>query len=223
MIRASKDIGLENNFTGLNNSRQTSVAIERINDVASHMLSQYNDCKNAKSNAMEIFTSLYESMKQVADYFKQVFAARGVPTDEIYCREDEATQSIMLSVLWQKVGFTLKTNDRPLALEPKSPSDKKNITYRILAIKGDCIDIIQKNPENYTNELLKAEVASLYVPVNKNEPCEIRFKYLSNERPFINQQLAASEFFLNVVAYTCGGGSFHKETEYSTDEYWNNL
>ena len=52
-------MGLESGFTGLNNSRQSSVALERINDVAAHMLTQYADCQNSRENAMTVFMEIY--------------------------------------------------------------------------------------------------------------------------------------------------------------------
>ena len=187
-------MGLESGFTGLNNSRQSSVALERINDVAAHMLTQYADCQNSRENAMTVFTEIYENMQSVCDYFRQTFAARGVSVDNIYCQKDQATQSIVMSILWQKIGFTMMTNDRPQALHRQD--GKKVICYRILA------------------KLLEFEVASLYVPANKNDVCEMRVRHLSNEIHSINQQLAAREFFLKVVEYTCGGGSLHVEKEF---------
>ena len=205
-------MGLESGFTGLNNSRQSSVALERINDVAAHMLTQYADCQNSRENAMTVFTEIYENMQSVCDYFRQTFAARGVSVDNIYCQKDQATQSIVLSILWQKIGFTMMTNDRPQALHRQD--GKKVICYRILATKGDCIKIINENPENMVSKLLEFEVASLYVPANKNDVCEMRVRHLSNEIHSINQQLAAREVFLKVVEYTCGGGSLHVEKEF---------
>lgn len=210
-------MGLDNGFTGLNNSRQASVALERINDVSAHMLSQYSDFKNSSENANELFSNIYDNMRSVSDYFKQTFAARGVSVDNIRCEKDEATQSILMTVLWQKVGFTMFLNKRPLALHRQD--GKKVICQRILATKGDCIKIIQENPENYTAKLLEAEVASLYIPANKNELCEMRVRHLSNEIHAINQQVAAKEFFLKVVEYTCGGGSLHTEKEFPSMLY----
>ena len=208
---------MENGFTGLNSSRQTSMALERINDVASHMLSQYSDFKNSSVNAMEMMKSIYDNMESVADYFRQTFSARGISVDSIYCQKDEQTQSILMSILWQKVGFTMILNDKPLALHRQD--GKKMICYRILATKGDCINIIRDNPENYLSKLLEAEVASLYIPANKSDSCEMRVRHLSNEIHTINQQFAAKEFFLKVVEYTCGGGSLHTEKEFPSIIY----
>lgn len=210
-------MGLDNGFNGLNNSRQASVALERINDVSAHMLSQYSDFKNSSENADELFANIYENMKSVVEYFKQTFAARGISTESIYCVKDDATQSLLMSVLWQKVGFTMFLNKKPLALHRQD--GKKVICQRILATKGDCIKIIQENPENYTAKLLDAEVASLYIPANKNDLCEMRVRHLSNEIHAINQQAASKEFFLKVVEYTCGGGSLHTEREFSSMIY----
>ncbi len=208
---------LENEFTGLNNSRQSSVALERINDVSAHMLSQYNDFKNSSENACEVFAKIYENMYSVTDYFRQTFAARGVSVDNIRCEKDDNTQSILMTVLWQKVGFTMFLNKKPLALHRQD--GKKVICQRILATKGDCIKLILENPENYTAKLLEAEVASLYIPAKKTDLCEMRVRHLSNEIHVINQQAASKEFFLKVVEYTCGGGSLHMEKEFPSIIY----
>ncbi len=208
---------MENSFTGLNSSRQTSVALERINDVSSHMLTQYTDYKNSAANAGEMFANIYENMESVAEYFRQTFSARGVSVDNIYCVKDESTQSILMSILWQKVGFTTILNNKPMALHRQD--GKKMICHRILATKGDCIQIIKDNPDNFTTKLLDAEVASLYIPANKNDSCEMRVRHLSNEIHAINQQLAPKEFFLKVVEYTCGGGSLHIEKEFPSIIY----
>lgn len=210
-------MGLENGFTGLNNSRQASVALERINDVSAHMLSQYADFKNSSENADEVFSNIYEYMHSVTEYFRQTFSARGISVDNIRCEKDDITKSILMTVLWQKVGFTMFMNKKPLALHRQD--GKKVICQRILATKGDCIKIIQENPENYITKLLEAEVASLYIPANKNELCEMRVRHLSNEIHVINQQAAAKEFFLKVVEYTCGGGSLHTEKEFPSIIY----
>lgn len=208
---------MENNFTGLNNSRQASVALERINDVASHMFVQYNEFKNSSVIAEDMFNSIYYNMESLADYFRQTFSARGISVDNIYCKKEPTIKSIVLSVLWQKVGFTMISNDKPLALHRQD--GKRMICHRIMATKGDCINIISENPENYNAKLLEAEVASLYVPANKNDTCEMRVRHLSNEIHTINQQFAAREFFLKVIEYTCGGGSLHAEKEFPSIIY----
>ena len=208
---------MENGFTGLNSSRQTSVALERINDVSSHMLSQYMDFKNSSVNANDVMKSIYDNIDSVADYFKQTFAARGISTESIFCQRDDATQSLLMSVLWQKIGFTTILNNKPMALHRQD--GRKMICHRILATKGDCIKIVRENPENYVSKLLEAEVASLYIPANKNDSCEMRVRHLSNEIHTLNQQVAAEEIFLKVIEYTCGGGSLHTEKEFPSIIY----
>ncbi|MBQ2644953.1 hypothetical protein IJG14_05205 [bacterium] len=205
------------NFKSLNSSGQTSVEMERINDVAAHMLSQYSDYINSRKNASDIMESIYNKMEYVTEYFRQTFSARGISVDSIYCKRDETIQSVLMSVLWKKIGFTLILNDKPLALHRQD--GKKVICYRILATKEDCTKIIRENPDNYTSKLLDAEIASLYIPANKNDFCEMRVRHLSNEIHSINQQQASKEFLLKVLEYTCGGGSLHIEREFSSMIY----
>lgn len=199
------------NFTGLNTSRQSTETLERINDVASHMLSQYSDFKNSAANAGEIIEKIYGNMESVSEYLKQTFSARGLSTESIYCKRDEEIQSVTMSILWKKIGFTLILNDKPLALFRQD--NKKVICHRILATKEDCIKIIRENPDNYTSKLIDAEIASLYIPANKNDFCELKLKHITKSAYFINQSEAAKEFLLNVIEYTCKGGNFHIERE----------
>ena len=210
---------MSNNFTGLNNSEQTNMALERINDVAAHMLSQYSDFNNSARNASDIIESIYSNMESVAQYFSQTFSARGIPSavNRCYCKRDEEIQTVLLSVLWEKVGFTMYLNDLPQALHRKD--GKKVVCHRILATRGDCIKIIRENPDNYKQKLLEAEIASLFVPADKNDICEMRVRYLSNEIHAVNQQIAAKEFFLKVLEYTCGRIHLHEEKEFPSMIY----
>lgn len=205
---------MENGFTGLNSSRQSSVALERVNDVASHMFSQYTDYRNAGANADVIFEEIYQNMKSVSDYLKQTFSARGVSVENIRCERDSSTQSIVMSVLWRKIGFTLSTNTLPSYVEQRG--GKRMTCYRIIATNGDCSKIIKNNPEDYVDKLLNDEVASLYVPSNKSDACELRARFLSNDIFTLTHQQAAKEFFLKVVEYICGGGTKHPEREFSS-------
>lgn len=88
--------------------------------------------------------------------------------------------------------------------------------YRIIATNGDCNKIIKNNPEDYVDKLLNDEVASLYVPSNKSDACELRARFLSNDIFTLTHQQAAKEFFLKVVEYICGGGTKHPEREFSS-------
>ncbi|MCR5260443.1 MAG: hypothetical protein K6C94_01245 [Candidatus Gastranaerophilales bacterium] len=206
-------------FTGLNNSIQTSVTLERINDVASSMLAQHAEFKNSAANASEIIENIYKNMEYVSEYFKQTFSARGISTESVYCKREEDIQTILMSVLWEKLSFTLILNDFPSAIIKQD--NKKYICHRIVATKGDCSKIIRENPDNYASKLLDAEIASLYVPANKNDLCELRVRYLSNEIHKINQSEAAKEFFLLVLEYTCKSVKLHSEREFSSMFYKN--
>lgn len=150
-------------------------------------------------------------MESVCEYLKQTFAARGLSTDGIYCKRDEEIQSVLMSIKWKKIGFTLILNDEPRAIFRQD--NQKIICYRILATKEDCLKIIHDNPDNYKSKLLDAEVASLYIPANKNDFCELKLKYITKGNHLINQSEAAKEFLLNVIEFTCKGKTIHPERE----------
>ena len=201
---------MEYGFTGLNNSRQSAVDQERMSIVASHMYEQYNDHQNANLMAKGILDSIYENMKVTTDYFRQTFSSRGISSDDIYCTRDEATQSLLLSILWHKIGFTMIFNDKPQVLE-NNVSRQRNICSRIVATKGDCIKVINENPDSVTEKIRNIEVASLYVPAKRSMPCELRTIHLINEiHPIpIAIENAPKEFLFKVIEYVCGGGYVH--------------
>ena len=201
---------MEYGFTGLNSSRQSSVDQERMSIVASHMYEQYNNYQNANLLAGEILDSIYENMKITTEYFRQTFTARGISSDDIYCLKDDETKSLLLSILWHKIGFTMIFNDKPQVLED-NVSRQRTICSRIVATKGDCIKVIKENPDTLVEKIRNIEVASLYVPSNKSMPCELRTIHLINEiRPIsISIENAHKEFLLKVIEYVCGGGYVH--------------
>ena len=201
---------MEYGFTGLNSSRQSSVEQERMSIVASHMYEQYNDYQNANILAKNILDSIYENMKVTTDYFRQTFSARGVSGDDIYCTRDEATQSLLLSILWHKIGFTMIFNDKPQVLD-NNLNRQRIICSRIVATKGDCIKVINENPDSIVEKIKNIEVASLYVPAKKSMPCELRTIHLINEiHPIaIAIENAHREFLFKVIEYVCGGGYVH--------------
>lgn len=201
---------MEYGFTGLNSSRQSSVEQERMSIVASHMYEQYNDYQNANHIAKGILDSIYENMKVTTDYFRQTFSSRGISSDDIYCTKDEATQSLLLSILWHKIGFTMVFNDKPQVLE-NNVSRQRIICSRIVATKGDCIKVINENPDSMAEKIRNIEVASLYVPAKRSMPCELRTIHLINElHPIsIASEDAHKEFLFRVIEYVCGGGYVH--------------
>ena len=206
---------MEYGFTGLNNSRQSSVDQERMSIVASHMYEQYNNYQNANLIAAGIFDSIYENMKILTDYFRQTFSARGIPSDDIYCSRDDVTKSLLLSILWHKIGFTMIFNDKPQVLE-NTVNGQRTIYSRIVATKGDCIKIINENPDLLTEKIRNMEVASLYVPAKRSMSCELRTIHLINEiHPVqISIENANKEFLIKVIEYVCGGGYVHWQSTY---------
>ncbi len=200
---------MDKDFTGLNTSAQSAVIRERMNIVASHLYTQYIDYKNALADTEEMFMQLCRHVETTVDYFKQSFASRGISSDDIYCKFDEKFQTAQISVMWRKVGFTTLTNDKPQFIRRPDKLPEFQNCCRILAVDGDCFSIMQTNPENFLNKLIDSEVASLYVCADKNEPCEMRTRHISNNRIYVARQEAPREFMLKVIEMVYGGGLPH--------------
>ena len=59
--------------------------------------------------------------------------------------------------------------------------------------------------------LLDNEVASLFVPAEKNQNSIMHITQLDNRDFYLNQVDAPREFVLKVIETICGGGFYHEE------------
>ena len=59
--------------------------------------------------------------------------------------------------------------------------------------------------------LLANEIASLYVPSEKNQGTIMTIRHKDNQELYISQLDASREFLLKVIEIVCAGGEFHKQ------------
>ena len=204
---------MENSFNSFDNMetsiRKSSVIQERINLVSTHMYKQFLEYQHSAINCQETFLKIIDNMQATVDYLKQSFGSRGVSTDNIYYKVDDAQTVLVLNILWHTISFTTRWNNQPQALfrgvEPPL------ISGRIIAMKGDFYDIIKRNPKNELQAVLEQEVASLFVPAEKSRTGIIKINHLGNKEFYINQIDAPREFMLKVIETICGGGIYHEE------------
>lgn len=190
--------------------RKSSVIQERMSLISTHMYQQFLDYKQANTNMLEVFEKMVENAALTVDYFKQSFASRGIPIQNIYLDYDRVKYYLTMGILWHKIGFITNYNDKPKALYRED--DPPLFTGRIIAFNGTLNDITSNSTEEYMQKLLDLEVASLYVPADKTVSAIIKIKHLGNKEFRINQMDAPREFLLKVVEIICGGGDYHEES-----------
>ena len=198
------------NFDNLETSiRKTSVIQERVSLVSTHMYKQYLEYQHANLNTQEMFIKMISNLDATIEYLKQYFSSRGISAQNIYYQIDDKRTLIRLNILWHKISFTTRCNDRPQALyiEKSDPL----FCGRIMALNGDYEEIVNNKSDYNFSVLLDNEVASLYCPAEKEQSSIIKVRHLGNRNFYVSQTDAPREFLLKVIETICGGGCFHEE------------
>lgn len=192
-------------------TRKSSLIQERMSLVSSHMYKQFLEYQQSNANTAILFDKMVENMALTVEYLKQSFASRGLPTENIYYEYDKIKHIAIINILWHPITFVANMKDSPKALPREK--DVPLITGRIIAIKGLLPELAQGYNEEVEKKLLKMEVASIFIPADKNEKAIIKFcrTTASQEIP-INQLDAPREFLVRVVESVCGGGNYHTES-----------
>lgn len=204
-----------NNFENFDNSetsaRKSSLIQERVSLVSTHMYKQFLDYQNATVNTNDIFIRMIDNLQSVSEALKQSFSSRGITTQNIYVDTDVQKSVAIINILWHKISFTTRCNYQPQALYRENGDHL--FSGRIMAISGNYNEIMQgaKDHVDEMGRLLENEVASLYIPAEKNQNSILKIKYLSNREFYLNQVDAPREFVLKVIETICGGGFYHEE------------
>ena len=205
---------MDNNFNSFDNLetsiRKSSVIQERINLVSTHMYKQFLEYQRSTMNASETFVKILDNLESTIDYLKQSFGARGVATDSIYYELNTDKDILVVHILWHTITFTTRWNTQPQALY--RGVEMPMISNRIMAIKGNFLDLTQNIKENEQLQIaLEQEVASLFIPAERGQNCIIKINHLGNKEFYINHMDAPREFLLKVIETICGGGIYHEE------------
>lgn len=205
---------MTNSFDSLDNLetsvRKSSVIQERMSLVSTHMYKQFLEYQHSNLNMAEMFIKMIDNMNTTVEYLKQSFAARGLPTQNIYYEVDALKTVATLNILWHTISFTTNYNDKPQALYREN--EVPLFTGRIIALNGNYSEIIKQKTDDIMQTVLENEVASLYVPAEKTQSSIIKIKHLGNKEFYINQMDASREFLLKVIETICGGGLYHEES-----------
>ena len=211
---------MQNNFESIDNLelnvQKSSVVQQRAGLIAVYMYKQFIDFHQATVNTNDTFAKILENLATVLEYLKQSLNVRNVPTQNISCVLDSTKTLAIVNILWHKISFTSRFNVSPKAL----PSKTGNPMFcgRIFAISGDFSELIKEDfsYEKQMDILLENEIASLYVPSEKNQGCTMTIRHKDNQEIYISQPDAPREFLLKVVEIVCAGGEFHKQNTKKT-------
>ncbi|MCS6267618.1 MAG: hypothetical protein H2174_08650 [Vampirovibrio sp.] len=183
---------------------------KRVGLLAGHMTHQLCQHQQALRNTKMIFNQLLEDLPTLCTTFKDAFkGADGVDTGRIFNEIDPDKSVGVLNILWHCLSFTSRGNSKPLALF--RPDKDPVFTGRILAIRGDFLDISHTYDTQQFSDLLSFELASLYIPSDPLEPAIMRIPHLGEEEQLLNQGDAARLFLLKTIEMVCGGGFLHEQ------------
>ncbi len=211
---------MQNNFDSLDNLevrvQQSSVLQQRAGLVAVYMYKQFMEFHQATVNTNDMFSKILDNLNLVLESLKQSLNVRNIPVQNVACLLDAAKTLAIANILWHKISFTSRFNNSPKALPRKN--NNPMFCGRIFAINGNFSELI-KEEDDYEKQLdilLSNEIASLYVPAEKNQPCVMTIRHKNNQELLISQLDAAREFLLKVVEIVCAGGEFHKQNTEKT-------
>lgn len=206
---------MQNNFDSLDNLelrvQKSSVVQQRAGLVAVYMYKQFIEFHQATVNTNDMFGKILENLSIVLDYLKQSLNIRNVPVQNVSCTIDSTKTLAIVNVLWHKISFTCRFNNSPKALPQKNGSPM--FCGRIFAINGDFTKLINEKDdyEKQMDILLDNEIASLYIPAEKNQGTVMTIRHKGNQELCISQLDAPREFLLKVIEIVCAGGEFHKQ------------
>lgn len=206
---------MQNSFDSIDNLelnvQKSSVVQQRAGLIAVYMYKQFIEFHQATVNTNDTFAKILENLATVLEYLKQSLNVRNVPVQNISCVIDSAKTLAIVNILWHKISFTSRFNISPKALPAKNGSPM--FCGRIFAINGDFSQLIKEDDdyEKQMDKILENEIASLYIPAEKNQGCVMTIRHKDNQEIYISQPDAPREFLLKVVEIVCAGGEFHKQ------------
>lgn len=194
---------------------KTSASKERINLITAHMYKQFKEHQEASKNTAQMFYRILRDIEEITENLRESFVSRGIAPSQIFSEIDADRSVGIINILWHCISFTTRGNTKPQALfrEENNPL----FTGRILALHGDFLDAALDIQDQEYPDILKCEIASLYVPSDPIMPAIMKVKHLGNKEIHLNQIDASREFLIKVIEIICGGGIYH-ETEYDEED-----
>lgn len=206
---------MQNNFESFDNlevrAQQSSIIQQRAGLVAVYMYKQFIEFHQSTMNTKEVFNGILENLGSVIEYLRQSLNVRNVPIQNVTFNVDSAKTLAVVNVLWHTISFTSRYNLSPKALHRKDAGPI--FCGRIFAINGDFTKLVKESDDvdKQIDTILDNEIASLYIPAEKNRGTIMTIKHKDNQELFISQPDAAREFLLKVIEIVCAGGDLHKQ------------
>lgn len=208
---------MANNFESLNNLednvRKSSVVQERTGLVAVYVYKQFLDFQKSNQNTNDAFLKMVEIMGQVVESMKQSFSVRNIPSGNIYYEVDPTQTVATINILWHTISFTSRYNISPKGFKGKG--DTPLICGRIFAINGNYAKLMQ-GVSDYNEQLkilLSKEIASLYIPAEKNQNAIMTIYHQDNQEYYLSHVDSSRDFLLKVIEIVCAGGALHEQAE----------
>jgi hypothetical protein len=186
---------------------------ESLDSIVTYLHKQYVDYVHSTVNTSQIFDELLVELKNACGYLKGAVEENGINPAQVYYEIDPDRSVGILNVLWHTISFTTRNNTRPQALQRE---DKPPLfSGRIIALKGDFQHAALELQDQDFSEMLRCEIASMYIPSNPDKPAIVKFKSYEDNEIYYDQEEAARKFLLKVIEVTCKGGIYHEtESEY---------
>ena len=208
---------MQNNFESLDNLelrvQKSSVVQERAGLVAVYMYKQFLEFHQATINTNDMFLKILENLAEVLEYIKQSLNIRNVPVQNVKATVDNAKTLAIVNILWHNITFTSRFNMSPKAYAKKN--GQPVFCGRIIAVNGDFRKLIKEDDDldKQMDTLLAHEIASLYIPAEKNQGAIMTIWSKDNQESYISQIDAPRDFLLKVIEIVCAGGELHKQSE----------
>lgn len=181
---------------------------ERINIVVSHMYQQYKEYVSATINTSRVFENMLVELIHITGCLKKALEDKGMSPSQVFCEIDADRSVGILNILWHSISFTTRGNTKPQALHREDSSPL--FTGRIIALNGDFQDAALEIQDQEYPDILRCEVASMYIPHDSSLPAIVKIKHLPDKELYFDLHEAPKQFLLKIIEIICGGGIYHE-------------
>lgn len=151
-----------------------------MGELAQHLINQW-DCHQAvhrRTNAMfnVLLTQLEDSTSELRQQLSKISLSqkgrlkpskladtKAMP--QVFASIDGDRSVGMVNLLWHRLNFSIRSQTQPFAIIHPG-NGRQLLCGRILCLRGDFMELMEDNPLHEMDDLLRHEVASLYIPAS---------------------------------------------------------
>lgn len=196
-------------------------------ELATHLANQFkaHQAVQRRTSAMfdVLLTQLEDSTADLRLQLAKVMQGLSFPGAEhqlpqVFASVDGDRSLGMAHILWHRLNFTIRSQTQPYAiLHPENY--QQVLCGRILALRGDFVELTEDNPLHEVPELLHAEVASLYIPAQG--PCFVGLgsvgggNITEGDPPLIvvDEAMVVEKFVQHCLLMVCTGDLLHEQLD----------